>query len=56
MRLPIFEQDGEPTEEGSFHLEVVSHPSLCAGQEVGIRYLRYHLRYISEILYLQGFN
>ena len=44
MRLPIFEQDGEPAEEGSFNLEA-SDPSLCGGQEVNILYLRYYQRY-----------
>ena len=45
MSLPIFEQDGEPAEEGSYHLGVVSDPSLCGGLEVSIQYLRYYMKY-----------
>ena len=35
MKLPIFESDGEPAEEGTFDLEI-SEPSLCGGEEVHI--------------------
>ena len=38
MKLPIFESDGEPAEEGTFDLEV-SEASLCGGDEVRIQYL-----------------